>query len=245
MKRLKPSLKNQGLIFAEHFIDDRLPSDHEVYIFDALIDEFDIKEIINSYGTEGGKLYSPRDQLAVLLYAYSKGITSSYKIADEVVTNLPFIYLAGGHQFGRRSICEFRRRNAKYLKKFFSSIVQKAISVGLVDTNGTFAIDGSKFSAEASKSKTKTKNEWQERREKIESSIDRFLNEIEKNDQAEEGLEEERTRKFKDAMAKIQDLKSKKNSPKSEIREANRIERQINEDQKIDTLLKENPNYQK
>ena len=63
-------------MFAEHYIDDRLPDDDEVYAFDELLNEHDLSEILNSYRIEGGKLYSPRDVTGVLLYAYSKGITS-------------------------------------------------------------------------------------------------------------------------------------------------------------------------
>ncbi|MDH4198844.1 MAG: IS1182 family transposase [Spirochaetia bacterium] len=240
MKRVKPSMKSQGMMFAEYFIDDRLPDDHEVYVFDALVDEHDLREIIDSYSSEGGKVYNPRDMAAILLYAYSKGITSSYRIAGEVCTNLAFIYLAGGNQISRRTLCQFRRRNASLLKKLFSSTVQNAIEVGLIDPDGLFAIDGSKFAADASKSKTKTKKEWVDRKAKIESSIDQFLDEIEVNDLAEEGLEEERSRKFKEAMQKIKDRREKKLS-KPETRELNRVEKQVFEHEKIGRLLKLHP----
>jgi transposase len=228
-------------MFAEHFIDDRLPDNHEVYVFDALIDDHDLREIIDSYSSEGGKVYNPRDMTAILLYAYSKGITSSYRIAGEVCTNLAFIYLAGGNQISRRALCQFRRRNACLLKKLFSSTVQNAIEDGLIDPEGIFAIDGSKYAADASKSKTKTKKEWVDRKRKIESSIDQFLNETEKNDVAEEGLEEERSRKLKEAMQKIKDLRKKKKLNKPEVRKLNGIERQVLEYEKIENLLKCHP----
>lgn len=241
MKRIRPSLKSQGLIFSEHFIDDRLPGDHEVYAFDLLLNGADLTEITDSYGSEGGKVYQPRDQTAVLLYAYSKGITSSYKIANEIRVNLAFVYLAGGHMISRRAICEFRRRNAPSLKRLFSSTVQNAVEVGLVDENGVFSIDGSKFAADASKSKTKTKEEWIERRAAIEKSVDHFLNEIEKNDQAEEGLEEDRARKFKKVVQKINELKAKKTKSKLETRDMKRAERHVIEDEKISKLLEAHP----
>lgn len=240
MKREIASMKKQGVLFSENYIDDRLTCDNKVYAFDALIDTLDISSITDTYGEEGGKLYSPRDMLSILLFAYSKGITSSYKIAHEVETNLEFIYLAGGHQISRRALCEFRRRNVLYLNEFFSSIIQQAIEVELIDLN-QFAIDGSKFSADASKAKTKTKLKWEKRQVSIEKSVDKFLNSLEKNDIAEEGLEEEDKEKFKRAMAKIALLKNKKKLSKPERREADHIERIIKEDAKITDILEAKP----
>ena len=202
MKREIPSQKKQGILFSNHYIDDRLAKDSEVYAFDALLDVMDISSIVDSYGEEGGRLYSPRDMLSILLYSYSKGITSSYKIAREVATNIEFIYLAGGHQISRRALCEFRRRNVLHLQDLFSSIVQRAIEVELIDL-GQFSIDGSKFAVSASKSKTKKKQKWKKRKAAIEKSVTNFLTDLEENDNAEESIEEDRKEKFNKAMDKI------------------------------------------
>lgn len=241
MDRIIPSLRQQGVMFAEHYIGDRLPTDHEVFAFDALLDSMDMSEILNSYGNAGGKVFAPRDMIAVLLYAYSKGLTSSYKIAAEIQTNLVFIYLAGGQKVKRRTLCDFRKRNAESLKRLLSSTVQEAATTGLLHEGNIFAIDGSKFAADASKSKTRTKAEHEERRKKIEKSVSDFFDELDKNDEAEEGLEEEQARKNAEIMRKIKELKSGKSKSKKEVKEINRIERLALEAQRIDVVLAAHP----
>ena len=66
----------------------------------------------------------------------------------------------GGQVMHRRTLCDFRKRNATGLAKLFSSTVQKADAEGLLHPDGIFALDGTKFSADASKAKTRTKAEW-------------------------------------------------------------------------------------
>jgi len=239
MKRIKPSLKGQRILFAEHYIDDRLSTDHDVYAFDALLEKIDLSAIVNSYGSSGGELFAPRDMIAILLYAYSKGITSSYKIANEIRSNIAFIYLAGGQIIHRRTICDFRKRNVEHLRPLLSSTIQNAISVDLLHEDVIFALDGSKFSADASKSKTKTKDDWEARRVKIQRSVENYFDELEKNDDAEDGIEEENARKHEERMRKIRELKMSNN--KMEARDARRAERMIREANRIDMVLEAHP----
>ena len=81
MKRIKESKKEQGVLFAEHYVGDRLPKNDEVYLFEQVFERLDIRKITDSYSCEGGSMFNPKDQLAVILFAYYKGITSSVKIA--------------------------------------------------------------------------------------------------------------------------------------------------------------------
>jgi len=226
-------------MFAEHYLDDRLPATHEVYAFDSLLEQIDIGAITQTYGAEGGKVYSPRDMLAVLLYAYSKGITSSYRIATEVRANIAFIFLAGGHIISRRAICEFRKRNVALLAPIFSSTVQKADKVGLLRDDKIFAIDGTKIAADASKSKTMTKAEAETRRARIDKSIENFFKEMDENDEKEEEIEEEEQKRHEERMRKIHELKNSKE--KKPAKEARKMERLIQEKNAIDKALESQP----
>ena len=49
MKRIKENLSEQGILFSNHYVGDRLTDDNEVYLFNELIDKLDIDPIINSY----------------------------------------------------------------------------------------------------------------------------------------------------------------------------------------------------
>lgn len=239
MKRLIPTMKTQGVMFAEHFLDDRLPQSHEVYAFDALLKSIDISSIMETYGSEGGKVYLPGDMLAVLLYAYSRGITSSYRIAEEVRANIAFIFLAGGHIISRRAICEFRKRNAALLAPIFSSTVQKADKAGLLRDDKIFAIDGTKISADASKSKTMTKTEGEERQARIEKSVEKFFQDLDANDTREENIEADAQRLHEERMHKIAELKNDKDTKIA--KGARKAERLIQEKKAIQKALAQKP----
>lgn len=235
MERIKTSLKGQRILFAEHYIDERLSKDHEVYAFDAILDQLDLCAILNSYSPEGGKLFSPRDMIAILIYAYMKGVTSSYKISNEIRENIAFVYLSGGQIVKPRTIRDFRKRNASRLKELFSSTVQLAERIGLLREDDLFAIDGSKFAADASKSKTVTKADAEKRLTKIRKSVDDYFDELDRNDELEEDIEEEKAKLHAERMRKIRELKDSKN--RKEAKNAKRAERLIQESNRIETVL--------
>jgi transposase len=167
MKRIKENLSEQGVLFSNHYVGDRLEENDEVYLFKDLIHKLDTSAITNSYSPEGGSMFAPIDQLAVITFALFKGITSSMMMADLVRNHLQFIYLAGGHIIARRTICDFRIKHKENIRKIFESTVNLAIDCGLVRKDQLFALDGAKIEANASFSKTRKKKEWEERQEKI------------------------------------------------------------------------------
>jgi transposase len=182
MKRIKESHKKQGVMFATHYVDDRLAENDKVYLFDKMVDELDLSELMESYGAKGGSLFSPRDMFAILLYSYFEGITSCYKIHDNIQTNLRYIYLAGTLKVSRRTISDFRIRNLEFMRKIFSSTIKVANNVGLINSQKPFALDGSKFEANASMSKTASRTEWENHQEAILKHVDEYLAECKISD---------------------------------------------------------------
>ena len=95
MRKIIPSLKQQGVLFGEHYIDDKLRPDDLVYVFDRLLGELDLSSVTQAYSQEGGAMYCPREKLSLLLFAYLNGETSSIQIASLIRRDLRFMYLAG------------------------------------------------------------------------------------------------------------------------------------------------------
>ena len=207
MKRIKENQKNQGILFSTHYVGDRLSDDHPVHLFDRLIDKLDISAITSCYSREGGSMFSPRDHLTVLVYAYFHGISSSIKISEYTNENLAFMFLSGGYHIKSRTIRSFRSKHKEALRLVFSSSIILASEIGLVDLSDIFAIDGSKFEANAGFSKTLRKREWEDRQSKILENVDEFLSKWETQDELEENLEEERRAQFKQVKDKLERLK--------------------------------------
>lgn len=210
MNRIKEHLKDQGVLFATHYVGDRLPEDHAVFQFDKLLQALDISSITNTYSSQGGKMYDPRCMLGVLVYAYFQGITSSRKIADGVQTSLPYIYLSGASMIKYRSISEFRKKHIEHIKAIFINSVKMALEVGLIQESDIFALDGTKIEADASGSQTKSKEDWEEKEAHILSQVEDFLREWEEADLSEEGLDELENERMQKASKKLQELIEKK-----------------------------------
>lgn len=235
MKRIKDNTRDQGILFSEHYVGDRLSKDDEVFLFEKLFNKLDISAVTNAYSPEGGSMFSPKDQLAVILFAFHKGITSSVKIAELILYNLQFIYLAGGHVISRRTVSDFRLKHVESIGKIFESSVDLAIESGLVQMKDIFALDGSKIEANASFSKTRQKVEWEERQKLIVEHVAKFLKEWEKQDSLEDNLEKEKKERFDRINEKLDKINKQNNIEKSDLsKEA--VEK---DDKKVDTKQKE------
>ena len=241
MNRIKDNLKDQGVLFSTHYIGDRLAKDHPVYQFDELLNAIDISPIMNKYTTRGGAMYCPRNMLALLTYAYLEGITSSRKIASLIQYHLVYIYLAGGNQIKYRAISAFRRKHLDSIKGIFLQSVSLALKIKLVKTSDVFALDGSKIEADVSSSKTKRKAQWEYKETELLAHVENFLDQWEKNDIMEEGLENEEEEHRKKVSERLQQLKKKRESLRTQL-ESNITEEILepsNEDISRKTDLKE------
>ena len=232
MKRIKDNARDQGILFSGHYVGDRLSKDDEVFLFEKLFNKLDISTIVKSYSPEGGSMFSPKDQLAVILFAFHKGITSSVKIAEIILYNLQFIYLAGGHIIHRRTINDFRLKHIESIRKIFESSVDLAIESGLVRMNDIFALDGSKIEANASFSMTRQKGEWEERQKLIVEHVAKFLRDWEEQDNLEENLEKEKKERFDRINEKLdkikeQNKKEKSDSPEETVEKDDKAENKL------------------
>lgn len=205
--RIISSQTPQGVLFSSHFIGDRLPQDHEVFVFQNLVKKLNLSVITDSYSNEGGSMFSPVDLFAVICYGYQKGLVSSYQLADAVSNRLDFIFLAGGHQIKRRTLSEFRRRHRGALAELLAQSINLAVKADLVSLDSVFALDGSKIMASANVDRRKDRQEWIEVQNKLIESVEDFLDEWEKNDEAEENIEDQRAERMRKVREKINNLK--------------------------------------
>ena len=210
MRQIKEHLKDQRLLFATHYIGDRLADDDQVYLFDKLLDLLDITAITDNYSQRGGAMYSPRCMLSILVYSYFNGITSSRKIENLVQAHLAYIYLAGGYQIKYRAICEFRKKHIASIKSIFTESVKLALESDLIQESDIFALDGSKIEADASGSKTRSKAKWEEKETAILAKVEEFIKEWEETDLAEENLDTKKAERMRKASERIDRLFKRK-----------------------------------
>jgi transposase len=168
-------------------IEEYVPEDAPVRVYDAFVDSLDLGELGIEYRPEkeGNPSYDPRAMLKLLVYGYSYGVRSSRLLEREVNYNLSFIWLMGGLKPDFKTISEFRRNNKEGLRKALRACVRLCLKLDLVAGNILF-VDGSKMRANAS-----IKNCWSIKKAektmaRMDKKIDKLISEAEALDKAEE-----------------------------------------------------------
>jgi transposase len=137
----------------QHFLlppslDEFVPEGHEVRIINDVVDTLDSSVLLSRHEGGGAPAYHPAMMLKVITYAYSLGIYSSRRIAQELKTDTAFMYLSGLQAPDFRTICLFRAQHASVLPDLFVEIVRLCASLGMVGL-GHIAFDGTKLKANA------------------------------------------------------------------------------------------------
>ena len=216
MRKIIPSLKQQGVLFGEHYIDDKLRPDDLVYVFDRLLGELDLSSVTQAYSQEGGAMYCPREKLSLLLFAYLNGETSSIQIASLIRRDLRFMYLAGGNTISAEAMRTFRRKHWAAFKEIFLETVYLAEKIGLIKLDKLFALDGSKFRANASPSLSRKKKNWEKKYNELETQVAAFLEAADEQDRLEEesDLEAEEAARRQEIQRKLEELRQARNKTK-------------------------------
>ena len=217
-KTFRPYDMNQKLLLPPD-LRDWLREDHLALYVSDLVDQIDLREILNDYeqgDLRGRPPYHPAMMVKLLIYGYCVGKMSSRKIEEATYDDVAFRVLACNQQPDHDSIAEFRKRHLKELGKLFVQVVELCQRAGLVKL-GHVAIDGTKIKANASKRKSLTYKELTKGEKELETKIKELLEEAERIDDEEDRLYgkgkrgdelPEELRKRETRLAKIRELKA-------------------------------------
>ena len=128
-----------------------LPKDHLVWTILAAVDTMDLRRFREAYrlGAAGRPPYDPAVLVALLLYAYARGIRSSRQIERGCWEDVAFKVITGLRTPDHSTIAEFRRRHETEIAGLFDEVLALCREAGLVSV-GVITIDGTKIMANAS-----------------------------------------------------------------------------------------------
>ena len=130
--------------------DDWLPPDHLARFVVEVVENLDLRCIVNAYNARGKQAYHPSLLLALLFYGYATGVFSSRKIERATYDSVAFRYISGDMHPDHDTISTFRQRFLGELQTLFFQILQIANEMGFLNI-GTVSLDGTKVKANASK----------------------------------------------------------------------------------------------
>lgn len=176
MARYKSYSYAQGKFIPVHFEKQIIPGTFE-YSLNHLVDhELDLTIFDERYRNEetGATAYDPKILLKIILFAYSRGITSSRRIAQACEENIVFMALSCDTKPHFTTIADFVSTMDKEITRLFREVLLVCYDLGLTGKE-MFAIDGCKLPSNASRQWSGTKADFEKKAAKMEKAIDNII----------------------------------------------------------------------
>ena len=185
-KTYRPWNPNQQYLLAPS-AQDWLPGNDLVYFILDVVNELDISAITEKHEQEerGYPPYHPRMMVALLFYAYCRGIFSSRKIMQACEERLTFRVIVGDDIPNWRTISDFRKLHLKELAELFVPTLQLCQKAGLVKL-GHIALDSTKVKANASRHKAMSYGRMKKEEQRLKEEIEQMLSKAETVDKRED-----------------------------------------------------------
>ncbi len=159
MKFIQGVPRHQAVLFTT-CLEDAIAADHEVRLLDAFVDslqlvdyDFKLNQVEN-----GRPAYHPATLLKLFIYGYLNRLRSSRQLEKECKRTIEVMWLMNSLQPDHNTISNFRKNNAKSIKKVFRATVQVAKHFKLIGGN-LLAGDSTRLRAQNSK-----KNNYNEKK---------------------------------------------------------------------------------
>ena len=206
MKRFVEGLdRSQSLLFPER-LDDYIGEDNRVRVIDVFVDELDL----GSLGFESvepaltGRPRYPATLLKIYIYGYLNRVPSSRRLERETQRNIELIWLTGQCKPDFKTLADFRKDNGPAVRRVCSQFVLLCRRMQLF-TDAVVAIDGSKFKAVNSRDRNLSEAKLKARMQQLESSVARYLDELDRADREPGQLPEARVARLQRKIASIRE----------------------------------------
>lgn len=204
MAKYKPYSTSQGIFTPVH-LSHQIQSGTFEYTLSHLIDNvLDLSVLDSRFKNDetGAPAYAPKILLKIVLFAYSRGIMSSRKIARACEENMVFVALSANTRPHFTTIANFISSMDKATIHIFRDILLVCDDMGLIGKE-MFAIDGCKLPSNASKEWSGTKAELAKKAAKMEKTVEMIVQRHYKTDASGTELEmKNRDEKYVDTLKK-------------------------------------------
>ena len=173
MAKYKPYSTSQGILTPVHLSHQIQPGTFE-YTLSHLVDNvLDLSFLDSRFNNDetGAPAYSPKILLKIVLFAYSRGIMTSRKIARACIENMVFRALSADTKPHFTTIAGFISGMDKATIRIFRDILMICDERGLIGKE-MFAVDGCKLPSNASKEWSGTKQELANKAAKMEQAVE-------------------------------------------------------------------------
>ncbi len=191
MARFKPYSYAQKLMIPVDLSAQLQPGTFE-FALNQLVDEMDLSIFDERFQNEetGAPAYDPTILLKIVLFAYSRGITSSREISRACRENVVFVALGADSHPHFTTIARFIASLQDEITPLFRNVVLICSQEGLIGKQ-MFAIDGCKISSNCSKEWSGTRADFERKKEKVDRSIRQLLGRHRQADRRDDAADKE------------------------------------------------------
>jgi len=185
--RHKQGEDKQQLTLMPMCLDDYISQDSICRVIAAFVKNIDMAALGFKYAetkSTGRMPYNPAFMLMLYLYGYLNRIRSSRRLEAETKRNVEVMWLMEKLTPDDKTISNFRKDNARALKKVFRQFSLWCNEQGLFGRE-LVAVDGSKFRANANRKSVHTQKNTKTKLAEAEKKISEYMSALEKNDRAE------------------------------------------------------------
>ena len=167
-------------------LDDWVSADNPVRAIDAYVDSLDLSalgfDLTAPNPTAAGQpAYPPASLLKLYLYAYVNRLRSSRVLERECQRNLELIWLVLGFQFSHKTVADFRKRNAKALRRVHTDFIALCKDLNLLGGKRA-GVDGSHFNGNVSDKSFRSLKSLAQDIEKLEQKAAKWLEDMDAAD---------------------------------------------------------------
>ena len=183
MPKFIPYDPSQSKMVVVNYTDQLQPGTFEHAIHFLIENKLDLSIFNPSFNNDetGRPAYDPAILLKIILFAYSKGITSSREIQWSCETNIIFRALSCDSVPHYTTIANFVSGYSEEIETLFEQVLLICDEQGLLGKE-LFALDGCKMSSNAAKEWSGTFQELEQKRDKIQRQIHYHITEHKKLD---------------------------------------------------------------
>jgi len=195
MPKFIPYDPSQSKMVVVNYADQLQPGTFEHAIHFLIEQKLDLSIFHPSFKNDdtGRPAYDPAILLKIILFAYSKGITSSREIQWSCETNIIFKALSCDTVPHFTTIANFVSSYSDEIEILFEQVLLVCDEQGLLGKE-LFALDGCKMSSNAAKEWSGTHKELEQKRDKIQRQIQHHITEHKALDKNESRDDERRVR---------------------------------------------------
>jgi len=198
--------RGQTTLFPE-CLEDWIDEDNPVRAIEAFVDGLDLSGLgFDGAAPEatGRPSYHPTVLLKLYIYGYLNRVQSSRRLEREAGRNVEVMWLTGRLIPDHKTIADFRKDNGGAIKQVCVQFIELCRQMGLL-TTASVAIDGSKFKAVNTRDKNFTRGKVERRRAQLETSVGRYLAQLDTADLQEPSDElAAKTTHLKEKLAKLE-----------------------------------------